>query len=218
MSCLIHRIFVVESALLLVVAYGAKFLRLFVPQYWSQSGGVRPREWRWGVHESGNSLALRPERELRPLSACDRQSSQRYGNLPPRRRCGASWLRRSGHVERLLESRHAQSAGSFEERGIRRGTGLFRRPGSGQHNRAVQDSDPARSRGLKPLLPQWRKLQLQDVVQFYINSSQLARQGLLRNAPAEFKNMSLSSDDLNALVAFPVLAHGRLRRRVVQEL
>ena len=46
------------------------------------------------------------------------------------------------------------------------------------------------------------KLQLEDVVQFYINSSQLARQGLLRNAPAEFRNMVLSSDDLNALVAF----------------
>jgi hypothetical protein len=43
---------------------------------------------------------------------------------------------------------------------------------------------------------------LQDVVQFYIHSSQLARQGLLRNAPAEFRDMSLSSDDLNALVAF----------------
>ena len=46
------------------------------------------------------------------------------------------------------------------------------------------------------------KLQLQDVVQFYINSSQLARQGLLRNAPAEFRNMSLNSDDIDALVAF----------------
>ena len=46
------------------------------------------------------------------------------------------------------------------------------------------------------------KLQLQDVVQFYINSSQLARQGLLRNAPAEFRSMSLSADDMNALVAF----------------
>jgi len=46
------------------------------------------------------------------------------------------------------------------------------------------------------------KLQLQDVVQFYINSSQLARQGQLRNAPAEFRGMSLSSDDINSLVAF----------------
>ena len=43
---------------------------------------------------------------------------------------------------------------------------------------------------------------LEDVVQFYINSSQLARQGLLRNAPGEFRNMSLSSEDVDALVAF----------------
>jgi hypothetical protein len=34
------------------------------------------------------------------------------------------------------------------------------------------------------------------------NSSQLALQGLLRNAPAEFQNMSLSEDDVAALVAF----------------
>jgi hypothetical protein len=46
------------------------------------------------------------------------------------------------------------------------------------------------------------KLQLQDVVEFYIHSSQLARQGRLRNPPAEFNHMSLSSDDINALVAF----------------
>jgi hypothetical protein len=39
-------------------------------------------------------------------------------------------------------------------------------------------------------------------VQFYINSSQLARQGSLRNAPPEFRNMSLSPDDINALTAF----------------
>jgi hypothetical protein len=46
------------------------------------------------------------------------------------------------------------------------------------------------------------KSRFNDVVEFYINSSQLARQGLLRNAPAEFQNMSLSEDDVNALVAF----------------
>jgi cytochrome c peroxidase len=60
--------------------------------------------------------------------------------------------------------------------------------------RDLEDSSPYFHNG--------SKLQLQDVVQFYINSSQLARQGLLRNAPAEFKAMSLSSEDLNALVAF----------------
>jgi cytochrome c peroxidase len=46
------------------------------------------------------------------------------------------------------------------------------------------------------------KAKFDDVVNFYINSSQLARQGNLRNAPAEFKNMSLSPADLDALVAF----------------
>jgi hypothetical protein len=40
------------------------------------------------------------------------------------------------------------------------------------------------------------------VVNFYVTSSQLARQGLLRNAAAEFAGMSLSSSDVNALVAF----------------
>jgi hypothetical protein len=39
------------------------------------------------------------------------------------------------------------------------------------------------------------------VVNFYINSSQLARQGLLRNGAVEFEGMSLSASDLNALVA-----------------
>jgi hypothetical protein len=46
------------------------------------------------------------------------------------------------------------------------------------------------------------KARFNDVVEFYINSSQLARLGLLRNAPAEFQNMSLSEDDVAALVAF----------------
>jgi len=41
-----------------------------------------------------------------------------------------------------------------------------------------------------------------DVVNHYIAVSMLARQGLLRNAPPEFANMSISADDLNALVAF----------------
>ena len=46
------------------------------------------------------------------------------------------------------------------------------------------------------------KARFNDVIEFYLNSSQLARQGLLRNAPAEFQNMSLSEDDVAALVAF----------------
>lgn len=43
---------------------------------------------------------------------------------------------------------------------------------------------------------------LDDVVNHYIAVSLLARQGLLRNPPAEFANMSISQEDLAALVAF----------------
>ena len=46
------------------------------------------------------------------------------------------------------------------------------------------------------------KADFNQVVQFYIQSSQLAHMGLLRNAPFEFGNMSLSQDDVAALVAF----------------
>jgi hypothetical protein len=46
------------------------------------------------------------------------------------------------------------------------------------------------------------KARFNDVVEFYIRSSQLARQGLLRNAPAEFQGMSLSESDVSALAAF----------------
>ena len=46
------------------------------------------------------------------------------------------------------------------------------------------------------------RLKLNDVIEFYISSSRLAHNGLLRNAPAEFANMSLSQDDVAALVAF----------------
>jgi hypothetical protein len=60
--------------------------------------------------------------------------------------------------------------------------------------RDLEDSSPYFHNG--------SKLQLEDVVQFYINGSQLARQDLLRNAPPEFRNISLSSEDVNALVAF----------------
>jgi hypothetical protein len=60
--------------------------------------------------------------------------------------------------------------------------------------RDLEDSSPYFHNG--------SKLQLQDVVQFYINSSQLARMGLLRNSPPEFANMSLSQEDIDALTAF----------------
>ena len=41
-----------------------------------------------------------------------------------------------------------------------------------------------------------------DVINFYIQSSQLAHQGQLRNAPPEFQNMSITQDDAAALSAF----------------
>jgi hypothetical protein len=46
------------------------------------------------------------------------------------------------------------------------------------------------------------KLTFTDVVMFYIKSSQLAREGLLRNAPPEFQGMSISESDVAALTAF----------------
>jgi hypothetical protein len=46
------------------------------------------------------------------------------------------------------------------------------------------------------------KLTFTDVVMFYIQSSQLARQGQLRNAPPEFQSMSISQADVAALTAF----------------
>jgi cytochrome c peroxidase len=42
----------------------------------------------------------------------------------------------------------------------------------------------------------------EDVVNHYISMSQLAHAGAMRNAPPEFANMSLSSGDVAALVAF----------------
>ncbi len=41
-----------------------------------------------------------------------------------------------------------------------------------------------------------------DVINHYITMSSLARSGAMRNAPPEFTNMSLSQDDIAALVAF----------------
>ncbi len=41
-----------------------------------------------------------------------------------------------------------------------------------------------------------------DVINHYINLSTLARSGAMRNAPPEFANMSLTQDDIAALVAF----------------
>jgi hypothetical protein len=60
--------------------------------------------------------------------------------------------------------------------------------------RDLEDSAPYFHNGSKP--------KFDDVVNFYINSSQLARQGQLRNGAVEFAGMSISVNDLNALVAF----------------
>ncbi len=60
--------------------------------------------------------------------------------------------------------------------------------------RDLEDSAPYFHNGSKP--------KFNDVVNFYIQSAQLARQGKLRNAPVEFAGMSLSADDVDALVAF----------------
>lgn len=60
--------------------------------------------------------------------------------------------------------------------------------------RDLEDSAPYFHNGAAP--------KFDDVVNHYIQVSQLAHGGSLRNAPAEFANMSLSSDDVAALVAF----------------
>lgn len=45
-------------------------------------------------------------------------------------------------------------------------------------------------------------LTFNDVIEFYIRNAKLAQSGLLRNAPAEFTNISISEDDIVDLVAF----------------
>ena len=60
--------------------------------------------------------------------------------------------------------------------------------------RDLEDSAPYFHNGSAPMF--------NDVVNHYITMSQLARSGAMRNAPPEFANMSLSQDDVAALVAF----------------
>jgi cytochrome c peroxidase len=60
--------------------------------------------------------------------------------------------------------------------------------------RDLEDSAPYFHNGSAP--------KFNDVVNHYIAMSQLARSGAMRNAPPEFANMSLSQDDMAALVAF----------------
>ncbi len=60
--------------------------------------------------------------------------------------------------------------------------------------RDLEDSAPYFHNGSAP--------RFDEVVMHYINISQMAHAGTLRNAPPEFANMSLSQEDLAALVAF----------------
>jgi cytochrome c peroxidase len=60
--------------------------------------------------------------------------------------------------------------------------------------RDLEDSAPYFHNGSAPLF--------NDVINHYIAMSNLARSGAMRNAPPEFANMSLSQDDVAALVAF----------------
>jgi cytochrome c peroxidase len=53
-----------------------------------------------------------------------------------------------------------------------------------------------------PYLHNGSKLTLTEVVNFYVFTSQLAREGKLRNPPPEMQNMSIGSGDVEALVAF----------------
>jgi cytochrome c peroxidase len=84
----------------------------------------------------------------------------------------------------------ATAANCAVDQGLATTIALFKTPTL----RDLEDSAPYFHNGSKP--------KFEDVVNFYINSSQLARQGQLRNGAAEFAGMSLSADDLNALVAF----------------
>lgn len=53
-----------------------------------------------------------------------------------------------------------------------------------------------------PYLHNGTRARFNDVVEFYINSSGLAHEGKLRNAPPEFSAMSIGSSDIQALAAF----------------
>lgn len=60
--------------------------------------------------------------------------------------------------------------------------------------RDLEDSAPYFHNGSAP--------KFDDVINHYIQMSQLAHSNAMRNAPPEFANMSLSQDDLAALAAF----------------
>ena len=84
----------------------------------------------------------------------------------------------------------ANAANCGVDQGLATTIGQFKTPTL----RDLQDSAPYFHNG--------SKAKFDDVVNFYIQISQLSRQGKLRNSDAELNNMSLSADDVNALVAF----------------
>lgn len=76
------------------------------------------------------------------------------------------------------------------DKGLSNTIAEFKTPGL----RDLEDSAPYFHNG--------SRLKFEDVISFYINSSQLAHEGLLRNAPSQFANMHLTQDDVAALAAF----------------
>jgi len=76
------------------------------------------------------------------------------------------------------------------DQGLERTIAQFRTPTL----RDLEDSEPYFHNG--------SKAKFSDVVNFYIKSSGLAREGRLRNAASQFNHMSLSGQDIDALVAF----------------
>jgi hypothetical protein len=84
----------------------------------------------------------------------------------------------------------ANASNCATDQGLANTIALFKTPTL----RDLEDSAPYFHNGSKP--------KFDDIVNFYINTSQLARQGLLRNADAQLNSMSLSAADVQALVAF----------------
>jgi cytochrome c peroxidase len=84
----------------------------------------------------------------------------------------------------------ATSSNCAVDQGLATTTAQFKTPTL----RDLEDSAPYFHNGSKH--------NFDDVVKFYINSAQLARQGKLRNGAVEFAGMSISLADLDALVAF----------------
>ena len=98
-----------------------------------------------------------------------------------------------------------QSTGKFDRCGVRQCAQIARWIRGWRHTIAQFKTPTLRDlEDSAPYFHNGSKAKFDDVVNFYITMSQLARQGKLRNGAAEFAAMSLSSDDLNALVAFLV--------------